>query len=205
MPHVKLLLPAANVINSRRQTYWTYAFRFLKASFYLQTSNPADHHALENLHGITALAEQRGDHAVYVLASLLEGLALFRITDLDVIERVQTCMAAASKYQLDESVHLPQLDVLWLLLDLACSLYQKEKSLNDKLNALQNRLEELKELPQWTADACELMLPLRKDTPFAHTISADTSDVLQPGAANDFLVLTSFSKTTAFILGYIPF
>ncbi|CAK7568652.1 MAG: hypothetical protein SEPTF4163_006650 [Sporothrix epigloea] len=191
-----------NDCSDRRQTYWTYAFRFLKASFYLQTSNPADHHALENLHGITALAEQRGDHAVYVLASLLEGLALFRITDLDVIERVQTCMAAASKYQLDESVHLPQLDVLWLLLDLACSLYQKEKSLNDKLNALQNRLEELKELPQWTADACELMLPLRKDTPFAHTISADTSDVLQPGAANDFLVLTSFSKTTAFILGF---
>ncbi|CAK7267116.1 hypothetical protein SEPCBS119000_002378 [Sporothrix epigloea] len=188
--------------SDRRQTYWTYAFRFLKVFFYLQTSNPADHHALENLHGISALAEKRGDHAVYVLASLLQALALFRTTDPNVIERVQTCMAAASKYQLDESVHIPQLDVLWLLLDLACSLYQKEKSLNDKLNALQNRLEELKELPQWTADACELLLPLQKDAPHAHTISADTSDVLQPGESNDFLVLTSFSKMTAFILGF---
>ncbi|CAK7202335.1 hypothetical protein SEUCBS139899_005058 [Sporothrix eucalyptigena] len=188
--------------SDRRQTYWTYAFRFLKAFFYLQTGNPAEPHALENLHGITVLAEQRGDHAVYVLASLLQALALFRTTDPDVVERVQTCMAAASKYQLDESVHIPQLDVLWLLLDLACSLYQKEKALNDKLNSLQNRLEELKESPQWTADACELLLPLRKDAPNAHTISTDTSDVLQPGESNDYLVLTSFSKVTAFVLGF---
>lgn len=189
--------------SDRRQTYWTYAFRLLKAFFYLQSGNPVETNAIENLHGITVLAEQRGDHAVYVLASLLQALSLFRTTEPDVVERVQTCMAAASKYQLDESVHIPQLDVLWLLLDLACSLYQKEKALTDKLNNLQNRLEELKESPQWTSDACDLLLPLRKDTPNVHTISADTSDVLQPGEPTDFLVLTSFSKVKAFVLGYV--
>ncbi len=198
---------------SRRQTYWTYAFRFLKAFFYLQSGNPAQTHALENLHGITVLAEQRGDHAVYVLASLLQALALFRTAEPDVVERVQTCMAAASKYQLEASVHIPQLDVLWLLLDLACSLYHKEKALTDKLSTLQARLEELKESPQWGAltspgpatgtgtDACELLLPLREDAANSHTISEDTRDVLRPGASSNFLVLTSFSKVTAFVLG----
>ncbi|TPX09668.1 uncharacterized protein E0L32_009141 [Thyridium curvatum] len=187
-----------------KQVYWIYAFRFLKAAFYVQGGSQADAHALENLRSITILAGERGDNAICVLGYLLEGLTLLKTMKDDAIVRIQTCIAQASKYQLDATVHIPQLDILTLLLDLACSLHQKVPSdVMKKLTALQSRMDDLVHVPSWKEHTTELLLPMRKQGTSSQTISGDTGDILRPGDGDcDFLVLSSFSKMEVYVLAY---
>ncbi|KAK3378309.1 cohesin loading factor-domain-containing protein [Podospora didyma] len=183
---------------------WIYAYRFLRAAFHLQSGTAADHYALDNLRKIAAIATQRDDRAIYVLATLLEGLAHLSSRKDDWTVRVQTCIAQASKLQLDDSVHLPQLDVLLLLLDLACSLHEKAHQISaQKLNVVQKRLKELKHSSDWPASSREVLLPIRRMPNAPQTISDDTRAILRPGdGAHDYLVLSTLSKQDAFALAF---
>ncbi|KAI1636414.1 cohesin loading factor-domain-containing protein [Biscogniauxia mediterranea] len=189
-----------------KHTHWIYAFRFLKASFYLQTANPTEAHALENLKAIVMLASQRGDRAVYVAASLLEGLSLLRNMKDDAFVRIQACIAQASKYQLDNSVHILQLYVLALILDLACSLHQKSpKEIVLKLKALQNRMDTSINDPSWSFSDTKLLLPISKQSNSLQIISDDTSGILRPGPEgdpHDYLAMSFWTKLEAFALTY---
>jgi hypothetical protein len=120
----------------------------------------------------------------------------------DMVFRVQTCIAQASKYQLDQSVHLPQLDVLTLVLDLACSLQQKTPQLAlQKLKALQTRMDELIQSPEWDATQQEMLLPFKKHLASSSCISEDTRAIVRPGGGElDLLVLTFVTKIQAFAL-----
>jgi hypothetical protein len=182
-----------------KQVHWVYAFRFLKASFYLQNASAADPHALENLKKLAALATQRGDKAICVMAAVLEGLAHLGSLKEEAVVRVQTCMAQASKFQLDTSTHIPQIDFLLLLMDLACSLLEKTtNTYPQKLAALQNRLEDLRNSPQWSSRTSEVLLPIRKLSGASLTISNDTSAILRQGDGEvDFLVLPAISRQQA--------
>ena len=176
-----------------------YAFRFLKASFYLQLGTAADHHAIDNLRAISKLAKDRADNAIYVVATLMEGLAQLNTTKEDAVTRVQTCIAHASTFQLDESVHLPQVDILLMFLDLACSLREKaSEAAYNKWMTIQARLSELSSSPAWNEASTELLLPVAKQpgaTQSPAGISADTSAILRPGTnKNDFLVLSTLGK-----------
>lgn len=198
--HARLL--GLTIAHRYKQVYWIYAFRFLKAAFYVQGGSQADAHALENLRSITILAGERGDNAICVLGYLLEGLTLLKTMKDDAIVRIQTCIAQASKYQLYDTVHIPQLDILTLLLDLACSLHQKVPSdVMKKLTALQSRMDDLVHVPSWKEHTTELLLPMRKQGTSSQTISGDTGDILRPGDGDcDFLVLSSFSKMEVYVL-----
>ncbi|KAI1410914.1 cohesin loading factor-domain-containing protein [Hypoxylon sp. FL1857] len=184
--------------------HWIYAFRFLKTSMYLQSTNPAETHALENLKAIANLASQRTDRAIFVLASLLEGLSLLKTMKDDSIVRIQTCIAQALKYQLEDSVRIPQLDVLALMLDLACSLHQKSvQVIMQKLRSLQNQIDACMSDKSWHSLDTELLLPIRKTN--TQVISHDTSAVLRPGAdndAHDYLVMSFWSKLEAYTVTY---
>ncbi len=157
---------------------------------------------MENFRSIATLAAQRGDKPVSVMASLLEGLAHLKAKREESVARVQACLAQASKYQLDESVHIPQLDFLTHLLDLACSLQLKSpKDAVTKMTALQNCADEWKDSPLWGDASSDLLLPLRKQSTSSPTISSDTAAVIRPGdGERDFLVLKSFSKVEAYTL-----
>jgi len=194
----------ANSPERYKQVYWIYAFRFLKASFYLQTANATEAHTLENLRSIAVLATQREDNVVCVLASLLEGMFHLKAGRDDTIVRVQTCIAQASKYQLDASIHIPQLAILTHLLDLACSMSQKEpEATSAKLKALQKCMDEFRETPAWSGSSSELLLPLHKHSISSSTICGDTAAVVRPGNAElDYLVMKSFTKAEAYALGY---
>ncbi|KAG7122905.1 hypothetical protein HYQ44_020194 [Verticillium longisporum] len=104
---------------------WLYAFRLLKTTLQTYAGNAPDATHFDNLQMLGNFAYERGDNAIGVLASLLEGLAHLRVMKSDSVERVQTCLAQAAMYQLDPAVKVPQLDILTLLLDLACSMHQK--------------------------------------------------------------------------------
>jgi len=183
-----------------KHIHWVYAFRFLKASFYLHSGTASENHALENLRKIASIAISREDKAIFVMATLLEGLAHLSSRKDEWMTRVQTCIAQVSKLQLDESVHLPQIDILLLLLDLACSLHQKATQLSStKLNALQTRLEELKQSRDWATVSSEVLLPVKQIPNASPTISNDTRAILRPGEGGiDYLVLTTLGKQEAF-------
>ncbi|KAG7121831.1 MAU2 chromatid cohesion factor like protein [Verticillium longisporum] len=101
---------------------WLYAFRLLKTTLQTYAGNAPDATHFDNLQMLGNFAYERGDNAIGVLASLLEGLAHLRVMKSDSVERVQTCLAQAAMYQLDPAVKVPQLDILTLLLDLACKV-----------------------------------------------------------------------------------
>ncbi len=180
-----------------KHVHWVYAFRFLKAAFYLQLGIGADHHALENLRTIAGVAKQRGDKAIYVLTTLMEGLAHLGTMKEDAMTRVQTCIAQASTYQLDATAHLPQIDVLLLFLDLACSLLEKaHHAANNKWAAIQSKLGELHNSTAW--DEPELLLPISTQSVSTQSpaiVSQDTRAVLRLGGnGTDFLVLAALGK-----------
>ncbi|OTA61078.1 hypothetical protein K449DRAFT_331520 [Hypoxylon sp. EC38] len=184
--------------------HWVYAFRFLKTSMYLQSANPSETHALENLKAIANLASQRNDRAIFVLASLLEGLSLLKTMKDDSIIRIQACIAQALKYQFEDSVRIPQLDILALMLDLACSLQQKSvQVIMQKLRSLQDQIDACMSDKSWHPIETELLLPIQKSN--TQVISHDTSAVLRPGADNDphdYLAMSFWSKLEAYTVTY---
>ena len=182
---------------------WVYAFRFLKAAFHIQSGTAADHHALENLRRMASIATTRDEKAMFVMVMLLEGLSHLNTMKDDWINRVQNCIAQAQKLQFDAAAHLPQLDVLLLLLDLACSLRQKShRDAAQKLSVLQSKLEELRNLPSWSSVSDELLLPIRRVVnDAAPTLSRDTEAVLRRGdGAFDYLVLSALGKQESFAM-----
>lgn len=192
-----------------RQAHWVYAFLFLKAAFYNQVGAGSDRAALENLQRLASMAQARGDKAVCVAASLLEGLAHLRSDKSDSILRVQTCIANASKYQLEDAVRVPQVDVLLVLLDLACSI--RQKSIQEcwvKLSALTQRMDEMKDRDEFNPRQFEMLLPIRKQKPSgnspSHSVSPDTVDILREGDDDvDFLVLPTIGVYHTWALAYI--
>lgn len=182
---------------------WIYAFRFLKAAFHIQSGTAADHHALENLRRMASIATTRDEKAIFVMVMLLEGLSHLNTMKDDWINRVQNCIAQAQKLQFDDAAHLPQLDVLLLLLDLACSLRQKShRDAAQKLSVLQSKLEELRNNPSWSPASDELLLPVRRVVnDAAPTLSRDTEAVLRRGdGAFDYVVLSALGKQESFAL-----
>lgn len=185
-----------------KHTHWVYAFRFLKTSFYLQSPNPTEAHALENLRAITMLAGQRGDRPIFAVASLLEALSHLRAMKDDAIVRIQACIAQASKYQLEDSMSIMQLDVLQLVLDLACSLQQKSpQMISQKLKALQDKMDASIKNTKWGFQDRQLLLPIQKQNSNQQIISQDTSNIIRPGVEGDgydYLAMSFWSKLEAF-------
>lgn len=181
---------------------WVYAFRFLRASFHLQSGNLLDAHALENLRSIFSLAHHRGDHEIAIATSLLEGIGHLKSRKDDSIVRVQTCIAQAARYQLDPFIQIPQLEVLTLLLDLACSLQQKSPQIAmQKLKALQIRMDELVVAHAWDVTRDELLLPLKKHPNSSHSVTSNTETIIKPGPGeHNYLVLSFVTKVHAFVL-----
>ncbi|KAK2072549.1 hypothetical protein P8C59_006896 [Phyllachora maydis] len=171
-----------------KHAHWVYAFRFLKASFYLQSGVANDHHALENLRKIASIAEERGDLAIYVMSHLLEGLAHLTTMKDDAVSRIHTCLAAAGKLQLQQSTQLPQIELMRTFLDFACSMHKKSYSVSlKKLSVLQEMMAKM-DSSHWGSND-ELLLPVKKQANASHTISDDTRDIIRQGQADDVLVI----------------
>ncbi|KAM0813599.1 putative 75k gamma secalin [Seiridium cardinale] len=189
-----------------KHTHWVYALRFFKASLYLQSSNPSDIHALENLRAIMALAHQRGDTIIFVVASLLEGLSLLKNMKDDAVVKIQNCLAQSQKYQLDPSVHVPQVDILILMLDFACSLHQKSpQMIMQKMKLLQTRMDNTLQDHGWSLNATEVLLPIKKQSSNNQVISEDTRAIIQLGGEHDncdYLAMSFWTKIEAFIMTY---
>ncbi|VUC36862.1 unnamed protein product [Clonostachys rosea] len=182
-----------------QHVHWSYAFRLLKASFYMEAGNAADATALDNLRGIQSYAHHRGDAAFSVFASLTEALVLLK-TSKGSPEMIQNCMAQAAKYQLDPSVQIPQLELFSLLVGFLTSLHrQKHEDTVERLRALQKKIDSWQD-PRSKAD---FRLPVKKHIPATQTISKDTSAIICPGAEDadsDYLVVSFMSQMESTLL-----
>ncbi|KAJ3947286.1 uncharacterized protein N0V96_003677 [Colletotrichum fioriniae] len=187
-----------------KHIHWVYAFRLLKATFHVHAGSPPDAAVLDNLRAIAVLAGERGDNAMVVFASLLEGLSVLRNMRPDTIERVQTCLAQATKFQLDPSVQIPQLDVLTLLLDLACSMHQKTPDiLIHKLRTLQAKLDANLGSQTWTDLNPEILIPVKRHSSTSATLSDDTTAILRSGpidGQHDYVVMTFLNRLEIIVL-----
>ncbi|KAH8846793.1 hypothetical protein MCOR02_011541 [Pyricularia oryzae] len=185
-----------------KHMYWSYAMRLGKISLLFNSTAPQDLASLiETIRETTALASRRGDRAVYVFLSLIEGLIHLKTDKTDAVQRVQGCIAQASKFQLEDSAHLAQVDLLRSILDLACSLRQKSPDASlSKIKSLQDRLDEIHNI-SWQSS--ELLLPMKKDAASKNTISPDTGAIVRIGnEQHDFLVINFMSKPDTYALCY---
>jgi hypothetical protein len=166
-----------------------YTFKLLKATFHMEVGQTADASALNNIQSIQAIASSRGDAALSAFASILEGLTLLKASKD--MERVQTCIAQAAKFQFDPSLQIMHLDLMILLLDLASSInHQSPDVVSQKLRRLQKRTDDCDQSLSFKAD---FLVPIRKQPSTSQTISADTSTIIREGGhdgSTDFLVLS---------------
>lgn len=140
-----------------------------------------------------------------VFASILEGLALLKTSKDSNIERVQSCIAQAAKFQFDPTVKIMQLEMLTLLLDFASSLYhQSPDATAQKLRLLQQRLDECEE---WNNVKADFQIPVKKQPSNARTVSEETSTIIRPGGEGegefDFVVMSFMTKVELRSLVYV--
>jgi hypothetical protein len=163
---------------------------------------------LENLRSLATLAHQKGDVALCAFTAVLEGLALLKTAKVDSLDRVQECLAKAAKYQLNPLARIFQVDILVLLLDLACSMHQRNPELSSmKLTALQKRMDEDDRAKEWQSSANAILLPIKRLSG-SQTISVDTSAIIRPGGdseAHDYLVMSFIATPGLYILGSVHF
>lgn len=161
----------------------------------MELGQTADASALDNLRTIQHIANSRGDNALVVFASISEGLTLLKASKDGNIEKVQTCIAQAAKFQFDPSVRILQLDMLTLLLDLASSInHQSPDTTAQKLRSLQKHLDECGD---WHNVKSDFFIPIKKQPATGNTISADTQGIIREGEGDmpvDFLVLSFMTK-----------
>ncbi|KAL7903473.1 cohesin loading factor domain-containing protein [Trichoderma sp. TUCIM 5745] len=173
---------------------WYYAFRLLKASFYLGVGI-TDAGALDNIRSIQNVANTRGDTALSVLASLIEGFTLLKTAKDGNLEKIQACIAQVAKYQFDPSVQMTQLTMLTLLLEVAASLHhQNPDHTAQKLRQLQTCLDDCED---WHNVKSDFLVPIKKELSAAKTVSGDTRAILRLGEGEgemDYLVMTFMTK-----------
>lgn len=125
----------------------------------------------------------------------------------DAITKIQNCLAQSQKYQLDPSTHVPQVDILALMLDFACSLRQKSpQMIIQKMKLLQSRMDNTLQDNRWSLNETEVLLPIRKQTTNNQVMSDDTRAIILLGGENescDYLVMSFWTKIEAFIMTYV--
>lgn len=180
--------------------HWVYALRLLKANLFTQCGNSADQAALHNLTEAANLAAQVGDFGITVLCCILQGLALIKIMKPNSIELAQQYIAQAAKYQHEPTAQNRTLSILVLLLDLMCSMHEKD------VNAAALKAKKL----QLALDATEsedllgmIYVAINKNSADSSIISADTAAIIRPASADedfDFLVVSSLNKLELYSL-----
>ncbi|KAH7318539.1 cohesin loading factor-domain-containing protein [Stachybotrys elegans] len=162
-----------------KHVQWYYAFRLLKASFFLEMGHGSEASAFDNLRAIQNVAKTRGTTR----------------SDSN-IEKVQACVAHAAKHQLDQTVaSIPQIAVLTPFIEIMSTINTQHPDITlGPLRMLQKKLDESDE---WHNVRPDFLLPIRKQTSAAKTISDDTSAIIRTGnsaSEYDFVVMSFMTK-----------
>ena len=147
------------------------------------------------------IATKRCDYGLIVLASVLEGLAHLKAMRPDSLEKVQSCIAQATKNQFEPTARIPMLDILIRLLDLMCSMHDRsQESVHRKLRTLQETIDKA---PSQLLEAGVISIPVKRQPAASQAISVDTAAIVRPASASeetDFLTVTVIEKAELHIL-----
>jgi hypothetical protein len=183
---------------------WIYVFRFLKATLALQSGRSSDaNSALQTLRGIANLANDRGDHAVVTIASLMDALASLHLPSSGSVESIDRALAAVNMYQLDPDCAIPPLQAFGHIVDTTTSLsHSSSDQTMPKLKAMQDMINKaFADSEAWNRSDDEMKLPLSRRRGDAHISSQDTSAVLKLSQdGKDMLLVTLLGKSDVFIL-----
>lgn len=174
----------------------------MKASFYTEAGNAADAASLDNIRSIQNTASARGDSALSVYASLWEALILLKMSR-GTPEMIQTCLAQASKYQLDPKVKIPQLELMYMLVDFLASLHRdRQDGVVERLRRLQKKIDEC----QHMGLGSDFLLPVAKHPSAAQAVGSEFPAVIRPGddgSGSDYLVMSFMTQMELTVLVYV--
>ncbi len=159
-----------------------------------------NHAAVQNLQAIANLASRQGDHAIHLVASLMEAMAHLKTPGLDSLEHVQTAIAAARSHQTVPTCQIPQLIGLTHILDLVCAIRQGTHAVMvDKLKAVQVMMDESLKDPTWGVWDDVIAVPIVRSPKSSDVVSRDTRTILGIGNdGGDNLMLSFLCKKDAY-------
>lgn len=155
------------------------------------------HTAINHLRSAAYLAEGQGDHAIFLVASLMEAIAYMKTTGPESVEHIQRAIAAAWKYQGDSKCRIPQLTGLTHILAVACSIrLGASQDMVEKLKAMQSMMDDaLKNAPEWSTTDDAISVPIRRTPKSSHVVSQDTRMILGIGSdGGDNLMMCFLNK-----------
>ena len=180
-------------INRYRHNSWEYVFRFLKASLSLKTNKALDAQAaIHDLHHISSVASDRGDHAIFLLSSLMEIIAHLSFPTPESAEQMQFALARAWTYQTEVGSKTPQLLVLTHILDVTCSLLY---GLPVHTESKQKAMEEAFKGSVWSTTINlrdSFAVPIIASNIQTHLVSSDTRGILSTSEEGKETLLVSF-------------
>ncbi|OBT99118.1 hypothetical protein VE01_02297 [Pseudogymnoascus verrucosus] len=186
---------------------WIYVFRFLKATLALQSGRSSDaNSALQTLRSISSIANDRGDHAIVTIASLVDALASLHMPSSGSIESIERALATVNMYQLDPECAIPPLQALGHIVDTTASLTNSSSDKTmPKLKAMQDMINNaFADSEEWNRSTDAMKLPINRGRGDAHISSQDTSGVLKLGHdGRDMLLVTLMGKSDVFILCHL--
>jgi Cohesin loading factor len=184
------------VIIRYRHHSWEYVFRLLRASLSLKSAKTSDHQAaMHDLRYVSSLASNRGDHAILILASLMEVLACLSSPSPESQEQIQRAFASARTYQLEPDARIPQLTALTHILDVTCSLLYDLPA-----DTIQKQVAMVKifKSSAWSTSSDALALPIIKSPGQVQLVSRDTRGILEKAEdGRDALVISFLNNNDA--------
>lgn len=189
------------------QTYghfsWVYAMRFLRASHSLASGSAGDFHAaIANYRAIADLANQESDRAIYMTASLLEGMAHLRSTGKESILQAQRAIAQVWTFQLDPDTRIPPLLGLAHILDVICSVLEEQPKVTvKKLDDMRTMFNEALKNGTWSRTNDAVAIPINRRENSSQVVSPDTRMILGIGDdGRDNLMLSFLSQSDAYTI-----
>ena len=177
--------------------------RFLRASHSLASGNAGDiNAAVSNYRAIANLASQESDHAIYMVASLMEGMAHLRSTGPESMEHAQRAIAQAWAYQMQPDARLPPLLAMAHILDVCCSLLQGNKDvMATKLNAMRKLMDNPLTKETWSRTSDTIAIPMKRRNNSSQIVSDDTRMIIGIGDdGRDNLMLSFLSQNDAYAI-----
>lgn len=182
-----------------------YAFRFLRASYSLESGGHTDiHAAVQNLRGVAAVAMQQQDYTIHMAASLLEAMAYMRSTASDATQNIQSALARAWSNQTNVK-NATQLIGLAHFIQVACSIREGDPvDMWQKLQRMQAMMDPTLKDGSWSTTSDSLAIPINRMPNSSQTVSQDTRMVLGIGAdGRDNLMLSFLSHRDAYSIKFV--
>jgi hypothetical protein len=132
----------------------------------------------------------------------MEALAFLKIPGPEALQHIETALAQAWSFQMDESCKIPQLVGLTHILAVACAIRKgNSQEMLIKLKNMQVTMDKALQDNSWSTSSDIVAIPINRTPKSSHTVSRDTRMILGIGDdGGDNLMMTFLSKKDAYCI-----